>query len=408
MADKSIGELIEATHIMGSDMFLLQQSGSAKKLGGQTLINWLLAQLDGHGGVHTVVKTRTVGLVDTYTLTFADQTTTQFSVTNGKGVSDITKTSTAGLVDTYLVSYTDGTSTSFDVTNGEKGDKGDNAHCHIKWASQLPTAASHSFGDLPDNCIGVYTGISATAPTDWQQYSWFRIKGDKGNTGSPAALLSSVIEYQATGSSAIPTGGTWLPTVPVVPQGQYLWTRKTEHWNTGGPIVSYSVARQGIDGLGSVATVNGKSPDTDGNILLSAEDIGAVPTSRSVNGKLLTSDITLNAADVGARPTSWTPTASDVGARPNTWTPTAAEVGAPIKLNATVTLTAGGWSNNAQTVSVAGVTTSCTVVVSPAPADFVAYGEAQIRCTAQGSGSLTFQCESAPSQSVSVNVLILK
>ena len=42
----------------------------------------------------------------------------------------------------------------------------------------------------------------------------------------------------------------------------------------------------------------------------------AVPTSRTVNGKALSSDITLSASDVGARPSSWTPTASDVGAAP--------------------------------------------------------------------------------------------
>ena len=44
-----------------------------------------------------------------------------------------------------------------------------------------------------------------------------------------------------------------------------------------------------------------------------ASEVGAVPTSRKVNGKALSSDITLSASDVGARPSSWTPSASDVG-----------------------------------------------------------------------------------------------
>ena len=47
-----------------------------------------------------------------------------------------------------------------------------------------------------------------------------------------------------------------------------------------------------------------------------ASEVGAVPTSRTVNGKALSSDITLSASDVGARPSSWTPSASDVGAAP--------------------------------------------------------------------------------------------
>lgn len=46
------------------------------------------------------------------------------------------------------------------------------------------------------------------------------------------------------------------------------------------------------------------------------EDIGAVPDTRTVNGKALSSDITLDASDVGARPSSWTPSAGDVGAQP--------------------------------------------------------------------------------------------
>lgn len=46
----------------------------------------------------------------------------------------------------------------------------------------------------------------------------------------------------------------------------------------------------------------------------SAADVGAVPTSRTVNGQELSQDINLTADNVGARPSTWTPTASDVGA----------------------------------------------------------------------------------------------
>ena len=42
-------------------------------------------------------------------------------------------------------------------------------------------------------------------------------------------------------------------------------------------------------------------------------NIGAVPTSRTVNGKALSDNISLSASDVGARPSSWTPSKSDVG-----------------------------------------------------------------------------------------------
>lgn len=45
-----------------------------------------------------------------------------------------------------------------------------------------------------------------------------------------------------------------------------------------------------------------------------ASDVGAVPVSRTINGKALSADITLSATDVGARPDTWMPTASEIGA----------------------------------------------------------------------------------------------
>lgn len=45
----------------------------------------------------------------------------------------------------------------------------------------------------------------------------------------------------------------------------------------------------------------------------SAASVGAVPTTRKVNGKALSADVSLTAADVGARPSTWVPTKGDVG-----------------------------------------------------------------------------------------------
>lgn len=86
MADKRIDELEEATSITGTDLFVLEQANTAKKLTGQTMTNFLLALANGHGGISTIAKTSSTGtnpVVDTYTITFADNTTTTFQVTNG-------------------------------------------------------------------------------------------------------------------------------------------------------------------------------------------------------------------------------------------------------------------------------------------------------------------------------------
>lgn len=290
MADKSVGELIAAQSVTPTDLFVLEQNGTAKKLTGQILENWLVSFADGHGGIQRIEKVSTDVLADTYRITLADTTTFDFVVTNGRGVSNIQKKSTSGLVDTYAISYNDGTSGTFTVTNGAKGDKGDNQYVWIRYASQKPTATSHSFGDVADDWIGIYSGSYDTAPTDWTQYEWFKIKGEKGDTGAPAALVTKSVTYQVSDSGTIIPSGSWGSSIPVVSQGKYLWTKTELRFNTGDPIVSYSVARMGIDGTGSVSSVAGVSPDATGNVTLTAADVGAL----AVSGGDMTGAIDMN------------------------------------------------------------------------------------------------------------------
>jgi hypothetical protein len=97
-------------------------------------------------GISSIKKTGSEGLVDTYTVTYTDETTTTFTVTNGKngdpgnGISDISKTSTEGLVDTYTITFTDNSTTTFDVTNGKDGEKGE-------------SGVYVGSGEMPDGCI---------------------------------------------------------------------------------------------------------------------------------------------------------------------------------------------------------------------------------------------------------------
>lgn len=73
---------------------------------------------------------------------------------------------------------------------------------------------------------------------------------------------------------------------------------------------------------------------------------------------------------------------------------------------ATITLTTAGWSNNSQTVTVQGVTTSNIVIVNPAPASYDEYVIDNIRCTGQDANSLTFTCDFVPNEAITVSVII--
>lgn len=437
MADKSIEQLNTAERVNLGDLFVLQQSGTAKKLTGQVLKNWLLELAQGHGGITSIALQSTSGLNKTYRITLADDTYFDMTVADGRGITSVAKTDTSGLVDTYTMKFNAGSDFVFTVKNGEKGDKGDADRLYFKFASQKPTDASHSMGDVPDEWLGFYAGT--TAPTGWQDYTWVRIKGDKGDKGDAARLTSHSTTYMVSNSGTIVPSGSWVADIPNVPQGKYLWTRTVLTFNTGNPVTSYSVSRFGLDGTGAVNSVNGKDPDPTGNVRVNAEDIttnggqsieavitditeGLGKKASSVNGQLPDIDgaITVKAENIKASSGKTVqaeleekqPKILSTGLLKGTGNGgvSAAAHGVDYQLpvkTATVTLSASGWSENAQTASVADVAADSIVVVAPAPASRKAYIEADVYCSAQRNGTLTFSCEAVPSAALTVNVQII-
>lgn len=70
-----------------------------------------------------------------------------------------------------------------------------------------------------------------------------------------------------------------------------------------------------------------------------------------------------------------------------------------------VTIEVSDWVTNTATIAVTGVTPTSNIIITPDPDDFIAYSNAQIRATAQGNGTVTFKCETTPSEAITVNVL---
>ena len=413
MADKSVGELIAAQSVTPTDLFVLEQNGTAKKLTGQILENWLVSFADGHGGIQSIKKLSTSGLADTYRITLADTTTFDFVVNNGRSITGIFKTSTSGLVDTYTIIYNSGTTSKFTVTNGEKGDKGDNSYVWIKYASQNPTESSHSMGDIPDDWIGIYSGNASTAPTDWKQYKWFRHKGEQGDTGAAATLVNKSVTYQVSDSGTIIPSGAWVSSVPVVSQGKYLWTKTEVRFNTGDPVISYSVARMGIDGTGAVSTVAGVSPDSTGNVTLTAANVGALAVSGgdmegaiNMNGQPISglNDPTedTQAARKGYVDAAKTDAKAYTDSKRKTWT-------------ATITTTWSGSGPYTQRVTVSGILVSdmphITPVYSSDNVTALAQKEAWA-CVSKAvttTNSITFSCfEDKPATAIPIQIEVMR
>ncbi len=83
------------------------------------------------------------------------------------------------------------------------------------------------------------------------------------------------------------------------------------------------------------------------------------------------------------------------------------KAGKPTEIS--VVLAQSGWdaSTKEQTVAASGMTADADIIVSAAPASFIAYAQAGVRCTAQGAGILTFTCETVPGEALIANVIIL-
>lgn len=290
MADKAISELVAASAVGSTDLFVLEQGGVAKKLTGQILENWLVALADGHGGIQSIEYTAPTppSLTGTMTITLADQTVYTVNVQNGRSITGITWTSSGtpgdGQTHTGTIAYNDGTTSTFTFEDGVKGDQGDAWYSDFKWAADLPTSDA-DMGEVPDNYIGVYFGTTPLASLHYSDYAWFEYKGEKGDTGDPATLTSDDIAYQWSNNGTVIPSGTWSPTIPARVTGQnFLWTQISLSFNTGSPVTAYTVGHYGEDGTGAVSTVNAISP-VDGNVTITASDI-QTSTSASVEARL--------------------------------------------------------------------------------------------------------------------------
>jgi len=74
---------------------------------------------------------------------------------------------------------------------------------------------------------------------------------------------------------------------------------------------------------------------------------------------------------------------------------------------ATVTLPSANWSNSTQTISVADVTDSSSVLISPAPSSLTPSMAAGVYCSGQSDGRLTFTCGDTPSVDLTMNIMFV-
>ena len=196
----------------------------------------------------------------------------------------------------------------------------------------MPTLAQGELGMTTDSgAEGLFIG-TGTKNIEMARKSDLNISGQISTHNSNSSAHSDIRKSVTTH-----TGNT---SIHVTAEEKNAWNAKLDSYTETDPTVP--------------AWAKAKSKPS-----YTASEVGAVPTSRKVNGKALSSDITLSASDVGARPSSWTPSASDVGAVPTSRTVNGKALSSDITLSASdVGLGNVGNFKAVSTVASQGLTTT--------------------------------------------------
>ena len=340
MADKLISGLPEATSIAGNDLLVTEQTSIAKKITAQNLLDSLDELWTEHGGIESFDLYSQSGLSKTYRMTYADETYTDITITDGTGITDIVTTtsglthtitislndgtskvftvddgvgissistpSTVGLEDTYTINLSDGSTSTFTVTNGASvssitlngttitftKDDGNMIDLpvptlRIRYSVTQPDDDNDIIA-TPSNWMGVAWALDS-AVLHYTDYAWFKIKGETGDNAEVSSYTRQY-KYDTDGTQAPTTG--YYSTIAAAQsavggaiQGKYLWIATTVTWNNGTPTVIYSASYQGLDGSGLSGVVKSLymadtgislSPDSNGQVTISDADIGSI------------------------------------------------------------------------------------------------------------------------------------
>ena len=181
-----------------------------------------------------------------------------------------------------------------DYFDGKDGQPGENG-----------VSATHSW----NGTVLTVTSASGTSSADLKGEKGDKGDSIKGDKGDPGAAGKTAYQYAKDGGYA----GTEAEFA--VKLAKEFPTKLSEFTNDSQYITASGAPVQSVNGeTGAVRLTASDVGARSSSWMPTANQVGAVPVERTVNGKALSGDIALNADDVGARPETWMPTHSDVGA----------------------------------------------------------------------------------------------
>lgn len=130
--------------------------------------------------------------------------------------------------------------------------------------------------------------------------------GDYGDLANKPTIPSDAADVGARADD-------WVPAWSDVTSKPSTFT-PSPHTHAISDVTGLQSALNGKAGTGDLFSGSYDDLTDKPDIPDTAADVGAVPTTRTVNGHALSSNVTLSASDVDARSSSWTPTVADIPA----------------------------------------------------------------------------------------------
>lgn len=313
---------------------------------------------------------------------------------------------------------------------GVKGDTGKGFTILGTYATVEALAAAVTNAEQGD-----YYNVGTEAP--YRIYMWDDAEGwqDQGQLQGPKGDPGDVQDVQVAGVSVLKDGVANVPNVLCIrdddslgvanPPQNTLWTGLigiSAHTGTitiatattqtitarslqfiGGTLLDYAVKAAMCDGKGKAWTASEQKAARERMGIDS--DFETDPTVPSW-AKAATKP-SYSATEVGADPSG---AASEAVTTHNASSSAHASLFANKQnkiVTVSVNLPVAGWSSNTQTVSVSGVTPDTAVQVTYDPACRAAWIDADVYCSAQGAGTLTFACDTVPTAELTANIVII-
>ena len=140
---------------------------------------------------------------------------------------------------------------------GKNGTDGKNSYVHFAYSTSADGSEDFSVTAFEGaKYIGILIDENQDDSMDYHQYEWSLIKGEDGTS---VTIKSTSVQYAISNSATVtPESGEWGDLKQGTKDKPYVWTRTIVTYSDGKNTITYTVARQGIDGTNGTDGKPGK------------------------------------------------------------------------------------------------------------------------------------------------------